>query len=350
MVTVGASVVTFLSRSSNAPHALGGVRRFFMPSQPTTPSPLPPYRALLAQREFCGLYLSFTLTTAAATMSGFALGTLVHTATSSPLLTALAMYGPTFAMVLGALTLMPFADGARPRWTLIVLQVLSLLGVGAQAFPTLPLLARLGILLGLGLVQSLNTGVRMGFLSAIVPDGQYALARSLMNITSGGMQILGYAVGATLLGFIAPSGVFTFSAALTAMALLIVTMRERSLRIARRPGLSATWRTNRLLFSRNAVRVLGHAPSTREAARSHTHPDSWPSPGRGIRWPHRLARNRSRHGRQRCSTRLAGSRHRNPCRRITPHHPRHAPRGRAQPTINPVRGATTTCAARPPSP
>lgn len=229
-----------------------------MPPHQLPSTPRPSYGALLATREFFGLYASFTLTSAAATMSGYALGLLVHASTGSPLLTAVAMYGTTFATVLGALTLMSVADGDHPRRTLLSLQVLSLVGVSAQAIPGLPMTVRFALLFALGFVQSLNTGVRMGLLAEVVARDQYALARSLMNITSGGMQILGYAIGAALLRVIAPSGVFTISAVLTAVALLTVaaTIRERSVRITRRPGLSATWRTNRTLFAHKGVRAL----------------------------------------------------------------------------------------------
>lgn len=229
-----------------------------MPSHQHVPVARPSYRALFAHREFLGLYASFTLTTAAATMSGFALGTVVHAETGSPLLTSLAMYGPAFATVLGALTLMSVADGDRPRRMLLVLQVLSLAGVSLQAWPSLPLSARFAILLALGFVQSLNTGVRMGLLVEVIPREQYALARSLMNITSGGMQILGFAIGAALLTWLPPSGVFTICAALAAVALVVVaaTVRERSVRLTRRPGISATWRTNRSLFAQRGVRAL----------------------------------------------------------------------------------------------
>lgn len=229
-----------------------------MPDHRSPPASRPSYRALLAHRKFFGLHASFTLTTAAATMSGFALGTLVHAATGSPLLTAVAIFGPTFANVLGALTLMSVADGDRPRRTLLFLQMLSLIGVSAQAIPWLPMPGRFAILFVLGFVQLLNTGVRMGLLAEVVPREQYALARSLMNITSGGMQIQGYAIGAALLRVVAPSGVFSISAVLTVAALVTVavTIREKSVRITRRPGLSATWQTNRALFSRTGVRAL----------------------------------------------------------------------------------------------
>ncbi|CAM5268730.1 MFS transporter [Streptomyces xanthochromogenes] len=220
--------------------------------------PTTTYRGLLRNREFAGLYSSFTLTVAASTLSGFALGTLVNHQTRSPFLTAVAMYGATFATVLGALTLMSVADGDRPRRTLLTLQCVSLAGVATQAVPGLPLLARFGLLLVLGFFQSLGTGTRMGLLAEVVPNSAYALARSLMNITSGGMAILGYTIGAVLLRYLSPQEVFAIATALTASALLIVaaTVRERSIRPTRRPGLRQTWTTNIALFSHPGQRAL----------------------------------------------------------------------------------------------
>ncbi|WP_328923848.1 hypothetical protein OG429_03865 [Streptomyces sp. NBC_00190] len=226
-------------------------------SSPITP-PTTGYRALLRNREFAGLYASFTLTTAATTLSGFALGILVDHQTGSPFLTAVSMYGATFATVLGALTLMSVADGGRPRRTLVALQCVSLAGVAAQAIPGLPLAARFGLLLVLGFFQSLGTGTRMGLLAEVAPASTYALARSLMNITSGGMAILGYAIGALLLRCLSPQGVFVIAAALTGLALVVVatTVREHSIRLTRRPGLRQTWTTNVALFSRSGQRAL----------------------------------------------------------------------------------------------
>lgn len=230
------------------------------------PSPTPPptgpattsYSDLLRNREFTGLYASFTLTVAASTLSGFALGTLVNRQTHSPFLTAVSMYGATFAAVLGALTLMSVADGRRPRRTIVVLQCLSLAGVAAQAVPGLPLGARFGLLLMLGFFQSLGTGARMGLLAEVVPPTAYALARSLMNITSGGMSILGYAIGAVLLRQLTPRDVFLVSALLTGVGLAVVaaTVREHSIRPTRRPGLRQTWTTNNALFSHSGQRAL----------------------------------------------------------------------------------------------
>ncbi|WP_327271984.1 hypothetical protein OG609_06995 [Streptomyces sp. NBC_01224] len=222
-----------------------------------TPAPAG-YRALLRNREFTGLYASFTLMVAASTLSGFALGTLVNHQTNSPFLTAVSMYGATFATVFGALTLMSVADGRRPRRTLVALQCVSLMGVAAQAIPGLSLAPRFALLLVLGFFQSLGTGTRMGLLAEVVPASAYALARSLMNITSGGMAILGYAIGAVLLRYLSPQGIFIVASALTGIGLIVVgtTVREHSIRLTRRPGLRQTWTTNIALFSHSGQRAL----------------------------------------------------------------------------------------------
>lgn len=216
------------------------------------------YRALLRRREFAGLYVSFTLSVAASTVSGFALGTLVDRQTGSPFLTAVSMYGATLATVLGALTLMSVADGAHPRRTLVALECLSLAGVAAQAVPGLPLPARFGILVLLGFFQSLGGGTRMGLLAEVVPQESYALARSLMNITSGGTAVIGYALGAALLRFLTPQQVFGLAAVLTGLGLVVVaaTVRERSIRLTRRPGLRQTWTANAELFAHPGRRAL----------------------------------------------------------------------------------------------
>lgn len=216
------------------------------------------YSRLLAHREFAGLYASFTLTTAAGALSGLALGTLVHRQTGSAFLTAISMYGATLATVVGALTLMSVADARRPRRTLLVLQLVSLLGVAGQAVPGIPLPARFLLLVVLGFLQSLGTGTRMGLLSEVVPSSSYALARSLMNITAGGMSILALAVGALLLAILSPQGLFVVATALGGLAVAVVagTIRERSIRLSTRPGLRQTWVTNRALFARPGRRAL----------------------------------------------------------------------------------------------
>ncbi|MFC8718834.1 MFS transporter [Kitasatospora sp. NPDC057198] len=216
------------------------------------------YLALLRQREFAGLYAGSTLLAGAGTLSGFALGVLVQARTGSPFLTAVSMYGSSFAAVLGALTLMSLADGERPRRTLVALYLLALAATSAQAVPGLPLAARFGLLLAVGFFQALGTGTRMGLLAEIVPPEGYALARSLMNVTAGGAAVLGFALGGALLTLLTPYQLMGAAAVLTALATAVVaaTVRERSVRPPRRPGLRETWRGNAELLGRPGRRAL----------------------------------------------------------------------------------------------
>lgn len=68
------------------------------------------YRQLLRTPEFTPLLLSSAAHTTAQTVAGLALGTLVHRATGSPLLSAVSMFGPSLAQVLGATLLLSGAD------------------------------------------------------------------------------------------------------------------------------------------------------------------------------------------------------------------------------------------------
>ncbi|MFB7945689.1 hypothetical protein ACFC6L_12290 [Kitasatospora phosalacinea] len=216
------------------------------------------YLALLRQREFAGLYAGSTLLAGAGTLSGFALGALVQARTGSPFLTAVSMYGASFAALLGALTLMSAADGERPRRTLVALHLLALAATSAQAVRGLPLGPRFALLLAVGFFQSLGTGTRMGLLAEIVPPEGYALARSLVNVTAGGAAVLGFALGGALLTVLSPYRLMGVAAALTAAATAVVavTVRERSVRPPRRPGLRETWRGNVELLGRPGRRAL----------------------------------------------------------------------------------------------
>ncbi|MGH3120293.1 MAG: MFS transporter, partial [Streptosporangiaceae bacterium] len=63
------------------------------------------YRELFRAPEFTPFFLASSVQVAAQTMSSLALGTLIYSATGSPLLSALAIFGPSLAQVIGASTL-----------------------------------------------------------------------------------------------------------------------------------------------------------------------------------------------------------------------------------------------------
>ena len=73
------------------------------------------YRELFRAPEFTPLFLTSAAQVAASTVTGLALGTLVYAATGSPLLSALSMFGPSLAQVIGATALLSAADRLPPR-------------------------------------------------------------------------------------------------------------------------------------------------------------------------------------------------------------------------------------------
>src|SRR4051794_12897581 len=147
------------------------------------------YRELFRTPEFTPFFLTSSVQVAASTVAGPALGALVYTRTGSPLLTALAMFGPSLAQVLGATTLLAAADRLPPRAALTGLALAFGLVMAVLTVPGLPLWALFLILLGQGAAASLSGGVRYGLLNEILTRDGYLLGRSVLNMSVGTMQI-----------------------------------------------------------------------------------------------------------------------------------------------------------------
>ena len=216
------------------------------------------YRALFAQREFRALWTSSALSTVAATMSSLALATVVHRQTGSALLTAVAMFGPSIAQVLGATTLMSAADASPPRRTLTLVGALSTAALALQTIPALGTTARLLVVLGAAYVISVGSGARWGLLSEVVPAASFPLARSAMNVAVGAFQVVGFATSGLLLtAFTAPQ-VFLLATVVSAAAVPVLRfgITERAPRRIARAGLRETWRGNRELLAHRHTRTL----------------------------------------------------------------------------------------------
>jgi predicted MFS family arabinose efflux permease len=209
------------------------------------------YRDLFRTPEFTPLFCTSTLQVAAQTVSGLALGTLVYSATGSPLLSALSMFGPSLAQVLGATLLLSAADRLAPRAALSGLALLFALGTAAQAAPGLPVSAIFAVVVALGVLASIGGGVRFGLLNEVLTRDGYLLGRSVLNMAVGTTQICGYAVGGVLVATLSPRGALLVAAALYAAASAAARfgLSHRPPRVSGRPSIAATWRTNARLWS-----------------------------------------------------------------------------------------------------
>jgi predicted MFS family arabinose efflux permease len=216
------------------------------------------YLGLFRHREFRALWTGSALGVAAATMASLGLGTLIYAQTGSPLLAAATMFGPSLVQLVGASTLMSAADTLHPRHALTVVSIATTVGLILQA--TLPLApwARLMVALAGAFVLSIGGGLRWGLLAEVLPFDQYALARSAMNISVGVMQVLGFAIGGSLLHLLGVEQVLWVAVALAALAAPITWtgVEDRRPRRPGRTGLAETWRGNRLLLTVPSTRPL----------------------------------------------------------------------------------------------
>ncbi|MFD0168410.1 MFS transporter [Streptomyces decoyicus] len=215
------------------------------------------YRTLFRTPEFTPFLLSFAAHAAAQTIGGLALGTLVFRATGSPLLSAVSMFGPQLAQLLGATFLLSGADRLPPRAILSGLALAFAVGTAVLALPGLPVAAVFAVVMAQGLIASLGGGVRAGLLNEILPKDGYVLGRSVFNMLWGLMQVAGFATGGALLALLTPRTCLLLAAALYVLSALgtRLGLTARPPRSSGRPSVSATWRTNALLWSSRPRRL-----------------------------------------------------------------------------------------------
>lgn len=215
------------------------------------------YRELFRTPEFTPFFLASAAQGAALTIGGLALATLVYRATDSPLLSAVSMFGPQLAQMLGATFLLSGADRLPPRATLSSISLAFAGCMTVLALPGLPVWAIFGVVFLQGLIASLGGGVTGGLLNEILPKDGFVLGRSVFNMVFGLVQVVGFATGGALLAVLSPRACLLLSAALYATASLVfrLGLTARPPRASGRPSVSATWRTNALLWSSRPRRL-----------------------------------------------------------------------------------------------
>jgi len=216
------------------------------------------YRELFRAPEFTPFFLASSVQVAAQTMSSLALGTLIYSATGSPLLSALAIFGPSLTQVIGASTLLSASDRLPPRAVMSGLSLAFAAGTAALAVPGVPVWAAFAIVACLGVGASLAGGVRYGLLIEVAAEAGYLLGRSVLNMSVGAMQICGFAAGGLLITTLSPRGTLLVGAALHVAGAAVARfgLTRRPARATGRPSVRDTWRINARLWSSTARRYV----------------------------------------------------------------------------------------------
>lgn len=216
------------------------------------------YGEVFAVSEFRALFAGNASSVAGLTMQGLALSALVYSQTGSPFLAALAYLAGFLPQAVGAATLLSLADRIPPRGFLALWDLARATAAMTLALGDLSVWGMLALVMAVGLVDAVAGAVRMAIVADLVPQDGYVLARSVLNISVGAMQILGFAVGGTLLATIGarPALLTAAGFAATSAAILRLGLRPRPPKAVGRASLSTTHQGNKQLLTNPAIRAL----------------------------------------------------------------------------------------------
>ncbi len=202
-----------------------------MPSTTAAPT----YRSLFAIREFRVLFLNRCVVVISVAASGLALATITYEATRSAVLSGLSLFGGPLVSLVVSQLLLASSDRVRPRTAMTCQMGAALVSDALQLVPGMPWQARFGLLAIPYVAYAMFAGTRWVLVREIVPEGSYILARSLMNLAEGGMQVVGYGVGGLALLWLSPRGLFAAAALADLVSLVSVRfgLRDRPARTAR---------------------------------------------------------------------------------------------------------------------
>ena len=208
------------------------------------------YRSLLRVPDYPALLAAQGLGVAAGVVGGLALATSVFARTGSPLLSAVAMFGPSFGHLVGAALLLAQADRVPPRAGLAAGGALQALVLLVLAVPGLPVPVVVAVVVASGVLGSFGSAVRYGLLSEVLPPEGYVLGRSLVQMVVGGVQIAGNAAAALLLQVVSPTVALLVAAGTHALVAVVsrLGLSRRAPRSTAPAFVGATWSGNRRLW------------------------------------------------------------------------------------------------------
>jgi MFS family permease len=198
------------------------------------PVPRAVFRDVFAIAEFRALWLAQILSVAGDQLARVALTVLVYDRTTSPLLAAVtyaASFVPTFV---GGVTLSALADRYPRRAVMIACDLIRAAMVLVMAIPGVPIAALVVLLCAVTLVGAPFLSARAAVYPDVLPGDQYVLGNAVTITTNQLAQVIGFAVGGTLVGLLGVGPSLIVDAVTFAASALIVRGWTRYRAAARR--------------------------------------------------------------------------------------------------------------------
>ena len=153
-----------------------------------------------------------------AVMGTSTLGVMMFDETHSPLLTALVMFGRPLVQLVTSRYLLASSDLLRPRTAMMMTGVVAACvdSIHIQVTPSLPWWMRFVLVA----VMHFALAATIALLSDIVPKEAFVLGRATLNMTVSTVQVVGDALGAILLTWVAPTNLLLISAGADVVAVI----------------------------------------------------------------------------------------------------------------------------------
>lgn len=217
------------------------------------------YREVFAVRQFRVLFTGYALFLTGETVKMLALSVTVYAGTGSPLLAALAYVAGFLPYALGGTLLLAYVDRWPPRAVIVGCDLLRAAVAAVLAAGLLGPTAMLLLVFVTGVPGAVASAARTALLPDLLDGDRYVLGRSVISMAAGGTQVIGFAAGGLLISALGAHGALwiTVGSCLLSAALVRTRLADHPRRsTGPGGGVAATWRVNRDLLGRPAVRSL----------------------------------------------------------------------------------------------
>ena len=185
------------------------------------------FRDVFAVAEFRALWLAQLLSVVGDQLARVALTVLVYDRTRSALLAAITFVVSIVPTFIGGVTLAWLADRYPRRAVMIACDVVRGVIVLVMAIPGVPLAAMVALLFVVTLVGAPFSSARAAIFPDVLSGDRYVMGTAVTLTTYQFAQVLGFAAGGTLVGFVGTRTALVVDAATFAVSALIVRVWVR---------------------------------------------------------------------------------------------------------------------------
>ena len=181
-----------------------------------------PFREVFAVAEFRALWLAQLLSVVGDQLARVALTVLVYDRTRSALLAAVTFVASIVPTFIGGVTLAWLADRYPRRGVMIACDVIRGVLVLVMAIPGMPLAARVALLFVVTLTEAPFSSARAAIFPDVLSGDRYVMGTAVTLTTYQLAQVIGFAVGGTIVGVFGPGTSLVVDAATFAASAIIV--------------------------------------------------------------------------------------------------------------------------------